>query len=373
MAFDSTSVHSNLPIADWIADYVDAPGVEIDRDRSEDGRKTNLVVRFGPEPDAECAGLVLSGHMDVVPAGESGWVTDPFELSERSGKLAARGACDMKGFLALALNRALDAADNLRAPLVLVLTYDEELGCLGAQHLAASWQPERFLPRAVLIGEPTSLRAVRLHKGHFRIRITLTGTSAHSAYPHRGVNAVEPAGRVVCALSELRKRLEAERPEYGEHFPQVPFVALNVARVEGGTAINVVPERCVIDIGLRPLPGMESGPLLDRVREAALSATPAEACEVRALHESPPLLVGEDAVLYRELLELLGQNDAFGVSFASDGGVLRKMGLEPVLFGPGSIETAHKPNEYVPRDELRRASDVVGELIRRFCVDRTVA
>jgi acetylornithine deacetylase len=279
----------------------------------------------------------------------------------------------MKGFLALAMNRAVEAAGSLRAPLVLLFTYDEELGCLGAHHLAATWRPDPPLPKPVLIGEPTSLRAVRMHKGHVRVRVTLRGTSAHSAYPHRGVNAIEPAARVVGALADLRRELEAERPEHGELFPQVPFVALNVARIEGGTAVNVVPEGCTIDVGLRPLPGMVAEPVVERVRRAALAAAPPGACDVHVLHESPPLLVDAGAVLYRELLDVLGQRDAFGVSFASDGGVLRRMGFEPVLFGPGSIEVAHRPNELVPRDELHRAGDVVAELVRRFCIDRTAA
>jgi acetylornithine deacetylase len=371
VAFDSTSARSNLPIADWIADYVAGPRVEVEHSRSADGRKTNLVVRCGPEPDDARAGLVLSGHMDVVPPGEDGWDADPFTLAERNGDLVGRGACDMKGFLALAMNRALDVVDRLRAPLVLLFTYDEELGCLGAQRFVTSGRSARALPRSVLIGEPTSLRAVRIHKGHVRVRLTVTGTSAHSAYPDRGVNAIEPAARAVSALADLRRQLEHERPAHGEHFPEAPFVALNVARIEGGTATNVVPDRCVIDVGIRTLPGTDTATVVERIRTTAIREAPG--CEVRMLNETPPLLVEENAPLHRELRDLLDQRDACAVSFASDGGVLARIGLEPVLFGPGSIAVAHRPNEYVPRHELSRAGDVVAELVRRFCVDRTAA
>jgi acetylornithine deacetylase len=309
--------------------------------------------------------------MDVDPPGDTGWDTDPFTLAERDGNLVGRGACDMKGFLALAMNRALDVVDRLRAPLVLLFTYDEELGCLGAQRLATSRRSDRALPRSVLIGEPTSLRAVRIHKGHLRVRVAATGTSAHSAYPDRGVNAIEPAARAVTALADLRRQLEHERPVHGEHFPEVPFVVLNVARIEGGTATNVIPDRCVIDVGIRTLPGTDSDAILGRIRAAVFAV--ASGCEVRTLNETPPLLVDDDAPLHRELRDLLDQREGCAVSFASDGGVLARMGFEPVLFGPGSIEVAHRPNEYVPRHELSRAGDVVAELARRFCIDRTAA
>ncbi|HXT21455.1 MAG TPA: M20/M25/M40 family metallo-hydrolase, partial [Thermoanaerobaculia bacterium] len=193
VAFDTTSSNSNLPLADFLAEYLDRPGVRIHRDAPADQPKANLVVEIGPPVDpATRAGLVLSGHMDVVPAGD-GWTTPPFELHERGGALYARGSADMKGFLALAANVAagVDPA-RVRQPLVLVLTYDEELGTLGAAHLHDHWPADRPLPREAIVGEPTEPRPVRMHKGHLKARFTFHGVSAHSAYPHLGKNAIEP-------------------------------------------------------------------------------------------------------------------------------------------------------------------------------------
>jgi acetylornithine deacetylase len=363
VAFDSTSTRSNLDLADFIAGYTERPGVRIVRNPSADGSKVNLVISAGPE-DRTRRGLMLSGHMDVVPPGESGWRSDPFTLTRLGDDYLARGACDMKGFLALALNRfvALDPA-ALRHPLTLVLTYDEELGTLGARRLAESWHDPDLLPRAAVIGEPTSLGAVRMHKGHLKIRVTTTGIPAHSAYPHLGRNAIEPAGPILAALAALNRELAAERPRHGEYFGQVPFASLNLGLIAGGTAINVVPERCVIDLGVRLLPEMVSGEMVDRVRTAVIRAA-ADAL-VEEIGDSPPLVLDHQAPIHQELCRHLGQRDSRAVSFTTDASWLQRMGVECVICGPGSIEAAHKPNESLPIGEFVRAGELIARLVRQ--------
>lgn len=367
IAFDTTSHLSNVPLADFLCDYLDRPGVRLQRLASPEGDKVNLVVRLGPEGDGDRRGLTLSAHMDVVPAGE-GWETDPFTLTDGGDRFLGRGTADMKGFLALAVNAAARARPgDLAHPLALVLTYDEELGCLGAGHLAATWPENDPLPKNAVIGEPTSLKAVRLHKGHLKMRATFTGISAHSAYPHLGVNAIEPAGRAITALSAVREELAGERPANGEHFPETPYVTLNVARITGGTAINVVPERCVLDLGLRLLPGMESQPVVERVRRAVEAAAPGEGTRVEVINEAPPMLLAEEVPFYREICALIGQGETVSASYATDAGWLRRMGFDCVVIGPGTIEVAHKPNESLPKEELARGGRFVGELAARFC------
>ncbi len=376
IAFDSTSVHSNLPIADFLCDYLDRPGVRIDRNLSADGEKVNLVVRLGPSAADPGRGLTLSAHMDVVPAGD-GWDSDPFVLTD--GTLSdggdcwfGRGTADMKGFLALAVNAAarLDL-DSLQAPLALVLTFDEELGCLGAAHLAATWPKEDPLPKNTIIGEPTSFEAVRLHKGHLKIRIEVSGTSAHSGYPHLGIHAIEPAGAIITALAELRRQLESEHPPHHEHFPETPFVALNVARVGGGDAINIIPDLCVIDVGLRLLPEMNSAPIIARVEEAVEAAARAEGaaqrCTVEVINETPPMLLNDSAPIYRAVCALTGQQETVSASYGTDGAWLQYLGLDCVIFGPGTIRVAHKPNEYLPKDEFLQGRRHLEQLIRSFC------
>ncbi len=367
VAFDSTSRNSNLPIADFICDYLDRRGVRIDRNASPDGTKANLVIAAGPE-DLAAEGLGLSGHMDVVPADEKDWNSDPFSLARVDDRLVGRGACDMKGFLALAMNRFFSVdPDRLRRPLALLFTYDEELGTLGAKHFVETWPTPRRLPRAVIVGEPTELRVVRMHKGYLKLRVTFVGRAAHSGYPHLGRNAIEPAGRAIVALSELRRVLETERPLHALHFPEVPFAALNVATITGGVAINVIPDHCQIEVGVRLLPEMRSPAIVGRIRDTLTHALDDIAFELTVLGESPAMLLEEDASLHRALCQAMGQTDSQSVSFATDAGWFQNIGLECVIFGPGSIEKAHRANEYMPLAELRSANLVLHRIVHDWC------
>ncbi len=375
VAFDSTSRNSNLPIADFICDYLDGPGVRVERVLSNDESKTNLCIAFGPLPDREgpgtCPGLVLSGHMDVVPAEEE-WRSDPFALGEEEGRLVGRGACDMKGFLAVAMNAAArQAAASLAQPLVLLFTYDEELGTLGARRFVEMWPEDASLPTAAIIGEPTSLRVVRMHKGHMKLRLTLLGETAHSGYPHLGVNAIEAAGRAIAALTRLRETLESERPDIGAHFPEVPYVAFNIATIEGGRAVNVVPDRCVIQVGYRVLPGMDGAVIAERTSEVLAAALVSDGFELDVEAESPPMLVADDAAALDALCEEVGQTDSHSVSFATDAGWLQSLGLECAIWGPGDIAVAHKPNEWVSIEELHRCATHLDRVIARLCTKRS--
>lgn len=375
VAFDTTSSNSNLPLADFLCEYLDRPGVRIHRDAPGDQPKANLIVEIGPPADAATRrGLVLSGHMDVVPAGD-GWTTPPFELRERGGALFARGAADMKGFLAVAANLAAEVDPAaLRQPLVLVLTYDEELGTLGAAHLHGHWPAGHPLPREAIVGEPTELLPVRLHKGHLKARFTFRGVSAHSAYPHLGKNAIEPAGRLIVVLAALGRELLDERWPSSASFRETPGPSLNVARVEGGTAINVVPERCVVDVGVRLLPGMNAGAVAQQLQEAAEAAAGVaeDMPEWELLSVSHPMELAADKPLFRELCALAGgAGDA--ADYATDAGWLQKMGMECVLFGPGSIRVAHKPDEHVPIADLAAARGVLERLIASRCRDDSTA
>ena len=372
VGFDSTSRNSNLPLADFLCGYLDRPGIRVRRNPSADGDKVNLIFEVGPETDAELEGrpgLVLCGHMDVVPAEEAEWESDPFTLADRGDRWVGRGACDMKGFLALAANLAVAASGRrLAHPLALLFTYDEEVGTLGARRLVDSCPEARALPASVVIGEPTGLRVVRAHKGHMTMRITLHGRSAHSGYPHLGRNAIEPAAEVIAALGRLRRTLAAEGAPHAELFPEVPFVPLNVGRVHGGAAINVVPDRCIVELGVRALPGVDSRRLAERVEQAAREAAAPFVPDVEVLADSPPLLVAEEAPLLRRLCSLVGQRDTATVSFATDAGWLQRLGMDCVLFGPGSIDAAHRPNEHVPKADLAAARAVLERAVDGCCL-----
>ncbi len=375
VAFDTTSTNSNLPIADFICEYLERPGVTIARNPSADGTKVNVIVsagqRHGNATDAERSqrgGLVLCGHLDVVPAGEEGWNSDAFRLTETNGTYVGRGACDMKGSVALAMNVFASAQlDRLARPLVLLFTYDEELGTLGAQRFAETWPDDQPLPSNVVVGEPTSLQAVRLHKGHLTMRVTVHGKSAHSGSPHLGSNAVETAARVIQGVSRLGDALKRQRCESGRFFPTVPYSVINVVRISGGTAINVIPDRCEFDLGLRLLPGMNSQAMIEWIKDVVSKSDPHVNITVEVVNDSPPLILNERAPIHTTLCRRLNQTQSYGVSFASDAGVLQKLGFECVLFGPGSIQVAHQPNEFVPIDEFNSARDVLEHLVEQFC------
>ncbi len=366
VGFDSTSANSNLPIADFICEYLDRPQVTITRQPSPDGTKTNVIAVAGPDGGGE--GLTFSGHMDVVPAGEPEWRSDPFTLTETDGTYVGRGACDMKASIALAMN-VFAAADPtpLRKPLALLLTYDEELGTLGAQHFVASWPGDRVLPRNVVVGEPTSLRSVRLHKGHLTMRVTVTGKAAHSGSPHLGTNAIESGARIVKSLANLAGLFKQKRCDTSGLFPAVPYPVLNVSRISGGTAINVVPDRCVVELGIRELPGMNTEATVAWVRDTVLKSEPHGNVTVEVCNNSPPMLLDDRAEINRAVSDLVHQRQSVGVSFASDAGPLAARGFECVLFGPGSIEVAHRPNEFVPIEEFTRARAYYERLVQRFC------
>jgi acetylornithine deacetylase len=366
VAFDTTSHKSNREIADFISEYLDRRGVRITRHPAADGAKLNLIVAAGPEEGDR--GLILSGHMDVVPAESEGWESDPFTLTRRDGSYVARGVADMKGFLALAINR-LAAADipRLGHKLVLLFTHDEETGTLGARRLLDEPGAVPPLPSAAIIGEPTSLRVLRMHKGHLRLRLSFTGVPAHSGLPHLGVNAVEAAGRAIVALADLRQALERERPPNAEHFPEVPYVTLNVARVAGGGPTNVVPADCVLDLGLRLLPGMSADEMTGRVRAVVQEAVSRVPFELAVLGETPPMIAPENAPIVRLLAGELGQTGSGSAPFGTDGGWLTRLGLDCVICGPGSIEVAHKPNESLPMAEFVRAGELLTRVIHRAC------
>jgi acetylornithine deacetylase len=369
VAFDTTSKNSNLSLADFVCDYLDRPGVRITRNPSADGLKTNLVIRVGPETNPDTRnGVVLSGHMDVVPAAEPEWRSDPFTLTATDDRLTARGACDMKGFLALAVDCiATMEPGSLTEPLALLLTFDEEVGTLGAKHFVDTRPADIILPRRVIIGEPTAFSVVRMHKGHLQLSLLLTGRAAHSGFPQSGDNAIEPMARVVDALADLRRALEGETSEHSPHFGTVPFVTLNVAQIHGGSATNVVPDRCRLDVGIRLMPGMASGPMVERVHAVIENVLQERSFELTVVSESPPMLLPEDHALYRALCRSVGQTETRSVYFATDAGWLNGADFDCVIFGPGNMDTAHKPNEWISRDDLVRGEALIKDIVKRYC------
>lgn len=354
IAFPTVSDQPMDGIAAYVAERCEAAGMRVERFVSTQPGKGNVVCSMGP---AGTDGLVLSGHLDVVPVDGQPWTSDPFVLTRRGDRLHGRGACDMKGFVA-AVIEALPRLPRLERELVLVWTYDEEVGCLGSRQ-AVEDLAGRALPEACLIGEPTSFRILRMHPGHTSVRVTCSGRAAHSSKPELGESAINKAGRVLARLEQLAE--DWRRDIRFADLLERPYVVLNVGRIAGGVAINVVPDRCVLDVGFRPLPGMSPEAIIAQIAERLHGLA-----TVELGHITPAMLTPDGTELER-LLRAYDQRPTGAATFATDGGNLEKLGMKPLVFGPGSIDVAHQADEYVPVDELYRCVDVVAELVGRRC------
>ena len=323
IAFPTVSDRPVTELAAFVARRLEGLGFAITHfHTSEAEGKCNLMARIGPRGTD---GLVLSGHMDVVPVDGQPWTSDPFVLREHQDRLFGRGTSDMKGFLA-AVMRALERipAAAYQKELVLLWTHDEEVGCTGSGHLVHQLGDEP-LPRACLIGEPTDFRILRQHAGHVHVHVAVEGEAAHSSRPALGRNAIDAA----CAVVAAARATERE-------FPGIP---LNVATITGGSAVNIVPDHCSLQIGYRPQPGMAATALYDRFRERlAHLATP---CTVRPTlgTVTPAMLTEPDTPLARSL-EAWAEPGDDAAPFATDGGNLARLGMAPKAFqaeqkGPG--------------------------------------
>jgi acetylornithine deacetylase len=368
VAFDTSSDRSNIPFIDFIAAYLDAPGITIARHPNDDGSKASLVAWAGPPVDPDRRdGLLLCGHSDVVPADPEQWQSDPFRLTERDGKLLGRGTCDMKGFLALAVNAMRQAAhDRLAAPLVLLVTYDEERNTQGARAFVNTWPSERPLPRDVIVGEPTELEVVHMHKGMVSMTLRVDGVSAHSGYPALGRSAIAPAARAVTAIADWGDALRDRTPPTSA-FTEVPYAVVNIGTIRGGRAVNIVPDRCTLGISLRVLPGMDRSALVAELEETAAAALGDTPHAFRVESESPPMATEADDPFIRELLQVCGRTTPRAVSYSTDAGWLQTVGHRCAIFGPGSIGVAHAPNEYLPSGEFATAATSLTRIIAHRC------
>jgi acetylornithine deacetylase len=358
VGFDTTSRHSNLALIEWVEAYLDGHGVPHRRVANAEGTKSNLLATVGPAVEG---GAVLSGHTDVVPVDGQPWTSDPFSIVERDGRLYGRGTCDMKGFLALALATVPDLiAANPRRPVHLAFSYDEEIGCLGAPSLIEVINRELPKPAFVVVGEPTDMVAVNGHKGITYYSVQVNGHEAHSSLPHLGVSAIMEAVPLMSSLTELAARLERDAD------PASPFTpkgaTLTIGIVHGGTAGNILARECKFLFDLRCPPALDPqvvlAPFFEQVRklDAALKARAPEAAVAIEMQSNVPGFAPEpDGAAESFARRLAGDNGPpRAVSFATEAGQFQRAGLSTVLCGPGSIEQAHQPDEFVEISQMER-------------------
>ena len=369
IGFPTVSRDSNLALIEFVRHFLATRGVESKLYMDRDGRKANLYASIGP---ADRGGVLLSGHTDVVPTDGQQWASSPFRLQERGGRLFARGAADMKGFIACAL-RAADRATArpLWLPLQLAFSYDEEVGCLGVRSLIDDMAEWAHRPRFCIVGEPTLLRPAIGHKGNVRLKVICHGRAAHSSQPDRGVNAIYMASELIQRVRARQAVIELgglRDAAYG-----VPYTTLHVGVIHGGNALNIVPARCEIELEIRNLPADDPAALVMALRgdAAAVADSMRGDADIRIdldlMHEYPGLETPAHSEVVELAAALTGNRECIKVAFGSEGGLFSdRLGIPTVVCGPGSIEQAHKADEFVAIDQLQRCDAMLDALLDRL-------
>ncbi|HEX3970934.1 MAG TPA: acetylornithine deacetylase [Stellaceae bacterium] len=368
VGFDTTSRESNLALIDFVRDYLDRWRVKSELVFDSTRRKANLYATIGP---ADVGGVMLSGHSDVVPVDGQDWSSDPFKIEQRDGMLYGRGSADMKSFIAIALAKVPEfVGQALDVPIHLALTYDEEVGCIGVRSLVASLAGRAVKPRLCIIGEPTSMKPVIAHKGSRRLRCHVHGHEAHSSLTHRGVNAIEKAAAVVTHINRIAQKKRSSGPFDPAFDP--PYTTLQTGLISGGTAVNIVPNECRFDFEMRHLPNDDPDAIVDDVKRYAASLLP----EMQAVSDLAGIAFEDtntvaalsakpDEEVVQLALALSGANGTGKVSFATEGGFFQQGGIPTVICGPGSIEQAHKADEFIALDQVKQCEDFIDRLIER--------
>jgi acetylornithine deacetylase len=356
IGFDTTSRNSNLELIHYVQAYLEGHGIASTLVHDETGKKANLYATLGPQ---DRPGIALSGHTDVVPIDGQEWGSDPWNVIEKDGRLFGRGTCDMKGFIGIALAMVPQFLKrDLKTPIHLVLSHDEEVGCVGVRRLIHMLKDMPVKPRAIIIGEPTQMKVVIAHKGKLSVRCHARGFEAHSSLAPTAVNAIEFAAEVIVFLKKMGERFAAEGPFDAEY--DVPHTTVHTGIVRGGTALNIVPKDCSFDFEFRYLPHLDPAKLLREVQDFAENEV---APRMRAriadtgfrwedISAFPGLDMREDTEIVALAKALSGANSTTKIAFGTEAGLFQKADFPAIVCGPGSIEQAHKPNEFVALEQL---------------------
>ncbi len=369
IAIDTTSTRSNLELIDFMRNLLDDHGIVSQLLLNDDQSRANLYATIGPD---DIGGVMLSGHTDVVPTTGQDWHSDPYHLKTEDELLVGRGSCDMKGFIACVLAGLPQiTAESLKMPIHLAFSYDEEIGCLGAKKLVDAMAGFEVRPRIGLIGEPTNMSMVLGHKGKLSYRVTVSGLSCHSAYINNGVNAVEYAAELIAFIRNMNTRVQQQLTDQSYTVPHSTF---HVGTINGGTALNIVPRECEFEFEIRNLPQEDLDALVHEIRHYANDVLLVDMksrypdSEIRfdetssypGLHTDPASTV----IAYTRAInpiDSIGDN----VSFGTEAGLFDGIGINCLVCGPGSIDQAHKPDEFVSREQMQCCDQMIENLVHR--------
>ncbi|WP_122460962.1 acetylornithine deacetylase [Pseudomonas viridiflava] len=368
IAFETVSSEPNMALIDYVRDLLATKGIELLIVKDETGKKANLFASTGPR---EQPGVLLSGHTDVVPAAGQAWTMPPFQATLRDGRIYGRGTCDMKGFIALAIDAMLDAADmTLTRPLQLALSHDEEIGCVGVRRLLDVLHLAPVRPFLCVVGEPTLMQFAVGHKGKSSYRTYCRGQEAHSSLAPRAVNAIHLASDFIAELRKSQKQVEQQGVRDDGY--DIPYSTVHIGRIDGGKALNIVPNLCTLEFEYRNLPGDDPDQLLEQLRERAevlvreaRQLSGVAAIDIEIMNEYPALETHPSVEAVR-LLHAFAEpgTQHIKVSYGTEGGLFAgRLNVPVVVCGPGSIEQAHKPDEFIEESQMNAGERFLQSLL----------
>ena len=368
IAFETVSSEPNMALIDYVRDLLATKGIESLIVKDETGKKANLFASTGPR---EQPGVLLSGHTDVVPAAGQAWTMPPFQATLRDGRIYGRGTCDMKGFIALAIDAMLDAADmTLTRPLQLALSHDEEIGCVGVRRLLDVLHLAPVRPFLCVVGEPTLMQFAVGHKGKSSYRTYCRGQEAHSSLAPRAVNAIHLASDFIAELRKSQKQVEQQGVR--DEGYDIPYSTVHIGRIEGGKALNIVPNLCTLEFENRNLPGDDPDRLLEQLRERAevlvreaRQLSGVAAIDIEIMNEYPALETHPSVEAVRMLHAFAEPGTQhIKVSYGTEGGLFAgRLNVPVVVCGPGSIEQAHKPDEFIEESQMNAGERFLQSLL----------
>ena len=368
VSFDTTSFKSNLDLIKFIENYLNDLNIKSELIYDETKNKANLFTTIGPNLQG---GIVLSGHTDVVPITKQNWTSDPFILTERDDKLFGRGSSDMKGFIAIVLSRVSAMVEKkLKKPIHLAFSYDEEIGCVGVHSLLDLIKKKSINPEFCIVGEPTSMEMVIGHKGKHAYDVKVDGLSCHSGQAPNGVNAINYASKLINYIEEINKEKSIKGPFDNDY--EIPYSTLHTGLIKGGTILNIVPKLCQFEFEIRHLAEDDPLQIIQKIRQYTeellikemhnISST--TNIEINEKINYPGLNISESISPVKQVKELLGSSSHKKVIYGTEGGLFkRELNLPTIICGPGSIDQAHKPDEFISIQQIEKGGTFIDKLI----------
>ncbi|MEH6496805.1 MAG: acetylornithine deacetylase [Pseudomonas marincola] len=377
IAFDTTSFRSNMSLIDYVVSYLEAYDIQVEVIKNAEGSKANLFATIG---ESQNPGIILSGHTDVVPVAGQNWSTDPFKLRIEDDKAFGRGTCDMKGFIASVLAAVPKMAQaNLACPVHIALSYDEEVGCVGVRHLIDFLKRKNLEVEACIIGEPSSLKPVTAHTGKHVFRCEFQGTAMHSSLAPGGVNAISYAASILSEINYLEKIAESYVIDDARF--KYPHPTVNIGKITGGKAVNIVAEHCQFDVECRYPPGSSPtfftealpGIVKTMAHEPMHLKNPAAYASCEQVTEYPAFEGDFNSPAACLVRRLTGSNGDYAVNYGTEAGLFQTSGYSSVVCGPGDINQAHQPDEFIELSQLSACDEMMDTLIREFSLEEVSA